>query len=247
MKAKTIKVKSCYTDQMSYMFTLSGDWMSTSVMEMRVGDELLCIVSVEPWATEGALVAYTIWFNRERFGGKPHDLFVDPYVKVAPLTVQGLERYMEAEGKQGVAHVLYTAKYTYIVNRTNWQERPGHYPWVCYLLDLNSETYSIIHEAASLADIQVWLGEQEPQKKREIREWHVGGRQILNLLDYGVIADGITNDTSKILRVINIMNRGDVLYLPSDRRIRINSNLTIPKGIVVDIHQDQFVTEGASS
>lgn len=244
-KPKMMKVKTCYADGMSYMFTLSGEWRPASVMELRVGDELMAIVNVEPWDTEDTLIAHSIWFNRERFGGRPHDLFVDPYVRVAPLTVQGLERYMEAEGKQGITHTLYTSKYTYIVNRTNWQDRKGHYPWVCYCLDLNSETYSLIHEGASLNDMQTWLGEEEPQKKREIQEWHVGGRQIYNLLDYGVAADGITDDTSKVLRVINVMDCGDILYLPSGNRIRIDSReVVIPKGIVVDIHQDQFITEG---
>ena len=114
------------------------------------------------------------------------------------------------------------------------------------MLDHNSEGYSIIHEGMSLADIQEWLGEHEPQKKREIREWHVGGRKIYNLMDYGVFADRVTNDTSKVLRVIGMMDCGDILYLPAGKSIRIDSSLMIPKGIVVDIHDDQFITEGES-
>jgi len=245
MKMMKIKVKSCHNDGMSYMFTLTGDWMPATVMEMRTqNDVLMAIVNVEPWDTEGTLIAHTIWLDREKFYGKPVELFVDPYVRVAPLNIRSLERYMEAEGKQSITHVLHTTSYTYIVNRMTYDERKSHNPWICYLLDHNSAEYSDIHEAASLADMQEWLGEQEPQKKREIREWHIDGKQIFNLLNYGVYADGTSNDTAKVLSVINMMNRGDILYLPTDRRIRLSSSIMLPKGIVIDIRDDQMVTEG---
>lgn len=241
-----IKVKSCYVDDMSYIFTLIGDWMPASVMEMRIQDELVAVVNVGAWDTPGTLIAHSIWLDREKFKGKSPGLFVDPYVTIAPLTANGLEQYMAAEGKQGIAHVLYTSAYIYVVNRVTYRERTGHYPWVCYLLDLNSETYSLVHESPSLSDMQAWLCEQEPQKKREVRGWHVGGNKIFNLLDYGVYADGVTDDTAKVINVINMMNRGDILYLPADRRVRVHSSIVTPKGIVVDIHQDQFVTEGTT-
>ena len=246
-----LKVIGCYIRDKSYLFTLSGDCPPTVLFEVRAREDdvdvLMAIVQVESWDTEGTLLAYAIWLDREKFWGKPHDLFVDPYVCVTPLTMRGLERYMESEGKQGISHVLHTTQHIYVATRLSYKARKSYNPWVCYLLDINGSEYHIVHDAASLEDMQAWLIGVEPRSRREIMEWNAGGRKIYNLLNYGIIADGMTDDTNKVIRVLDMADRGDIVYLPAEYRMKVRSNVVLPKGVVIDIRDDQFVTDGVSS
>ena len=244
-RKQEVRVTGCHTCDSGYVFTLSGQVEPGRLFELYDveggPDALMAIIEVERWGVDNSIIAYTIWFDWVLCKVLPCDLLVYPNVVVAPIHRRSIERYLTDEGKQGITRVLYADPHTYVVHRLGYKVIKNRDPWLCYLLDGVTDEYSVIANKTTLEEMKHFLIDLIPTKRSEIAEWGTEGCQVFNLLDYGAFGDGVHDDTAAVLRVFGIARRGDVIYIPVDCKIKIQPNITMPKGVVVDIRLEQIV------
>ncbi len=247
-KIKDLRVKSCYLNGTAFMFVLEGQSAPGKVVQLVVRkdgkDVPMALIEIEEWDSEGDLIAYTVWIDREQFWNKPPDVFVYPTVRVVGVDRRVLERYMKSEGQQGLTRVFHNGQKSYIVHRLGYKVGGYREPWICYLLDGATSEFSIIQEKATLTEMKEFLMGEIPESTIEVSVWGCEGCKIYDLVEYGARADGITNDTDIVLRVLDLVKTGDVITLAGDRRIKMRSRVMIPNGVILDIRDDQIVVEG---
>jgi hypothetical protein len=110
-------------------------------------------------------------------------------------------------------------------------------------LDAASSEFSIIAEKTTLDDMKEFIIKEIPGAIREVTAWGHEGCKLFDLIEYGAVADGITDDTDIILRVLDLVKTGDVITLPADRRIKVKPGIMIPISVVTDIRDEQFVVD----
>jgi hypothetical protein len=246
-KGKDLRVKSCYLNGTTFMFVLEGQAAPGKVVQLVVrkdGKDIpMALVEIAEWDSEGDLIAYTIWLDREQFWNKPPDVFVYPTVRVTCVDRRTLERYMKSEGQQGITRVFHNGQKSYIVHRLGHKVGGYGEPWICILLDGGTSEFSIIVKKATLAEMKEFLINLIPESTKEVSAWGYEGCKIYDLVKYGALADGITDDTNVVLRVLDLVKTGDVITLAGDRRIKMRSGVMIPNSVILDIRDDQIVVE----
>jgi hypothetical protein len=226
------------------MFVLSGSATSGKVLQLVVRkdghDVPMALIEVDEWDSEGDVIAYTVWLDRDEFWPKPPDIFVYPHVRVVGVDRRVLERYMQSEGQHGLTRVVHDGQKTYIAHRIGC--RIGYRdPWICYLLNGVTSEFNIVVEKTTLDDVKAYLVDKVPIAKREIMAWGHEGCKIYDLVRYGAVADGVTDDSGILLRVLDLVKTGDVITLPADRQIAVRQGIMVPSSVILDIRDEQIV------
>ncbi len=197
----------------------------------------IALVEIMSRNSAGSYIGVPIWADLYKRDVLKLEEYCYPHVKMTtniPRTL--VEQYMKADGGNELSHVLEDAGSIIVAYRI--QGLP--LPWVAVRLDKATQQWDEINRALTLDDMKELLI-QYTGRRDVIVDWGKLGTQVLNVLDYELDGDGVTNNILAVKKLFKRARTGDVVHFPPDNRYLLTEEMVIPLGVRVDCQPDTIV------